>query len=210
MSLPVAVISLLGFASHPEHTTAVWLNTADGCPYPTHPRHVRDFEEGEDKWQCPNQQLSLDDRRAVLPPPYDKINEEVPHGWLNGKYVPFPATGADATPVSTNTPGYYYDEVDYVAYNVARPTGERAPIHYHEVAQLLCLTEGNITVLTEGLQPKNYSAPACYMMPAYTKVTVLSLVTKVELCPLRIPKGGLDWVVLEPEYYELQGGFAHH
>ena len=48
------------------------------------------------------------------------------------------------------------------------------------------------------------------MMPAYTKVTVLSLVTKVELCPLRIPKGGLDWVVLEPEYYELQGGFAHH
>jgi len=93
---------------------------------------------------------------------------------------------------------------------VARPTRERAHIHYHEGAQLLCLTEGNITVLTEGLQPKNYPAPACYMMPAYTKGTVLSLVTKVELCPLRIPKGGLDWVVLEPEYYELQGGFAHH
>ena len=73
---------------------------------------------------------------------------------------------------------------------------------------MLCLTSGSITVLVEGSEPANYAAPDCYMMPAYTKVSVLTLETKDELALLRVPEGGLDWVVLEEAYYGLQGQWA--
>jgi len=129
--------------------------------------------------------------------PYDEINGvKLDDFW--------PATAGETFPIAEHYQ-YDYEGIDFVGYRLSRPTGERAPIHYHEVAQLLCLEKGRIMVMTEGEEDKFYSAPDCYMMPAYTKVSVISLETKVENCLLRVPKGGLDWVVIEPKYYELQG-----
>lgn len=129
--------------------------------------------------------------------PYDEINGvKLDDFW--------PATAGDTFPIADHYQ-YDYQGIDFVGYRLSRPTGERAPIHYHEVSQLLCLESGKIMVMTEGEEDKFYSAPDCYMMPAYTKVSVISLETKVENCLLRVPKGGLDWVVIEPKYYDLQG-----
>jgi hypothetical protein len=128
--------------------------------------------------------------------PFDEINGEKLDQW--------PATAGVTEPLS-NSSAFDYEGIDYRGYKLSRPTGKRAPIHYHEVAQQLCLQNGTILVKTEGEADKTYSAPDCYMMPAYTKVSVISLVTKVESCLLRVPKGGYDWIVIEPKYYDIQG-----
>jgi len=129
--------------------------------------------------------------------PFDEINGvKLDDFW--------PATAGKTVPIAKNYQ-YSYEGIDFKGYKLSRPTGERAPIHYHEVSQLLCLESGKIMVLTDGEPEKMYQAPDCYMMPAYTKVSVISLETKVESCLLRVPKGGLDWVVIEPKYYGLQG-----
>ena len=130
--------------------------------------------------------------------PFDEINgEKLDDTW--------PATAGLTVPISNNS-AYEYEGVSFKGFRLSRPKGERAPIHYHEVPQLLCLESGSILVKTEGGADKTYQAPDCYMMPAYTKVSVISLEGgKVENCLLRVPKGGIDWVVIEPKYYDLQG-----
>ena len=52
------------------------------------------------------------------------------------------------------------------------------------------MQEGEISVYMEGAPVQKYKAPDCYMMPAYTKVSVITHVKKVETCLLRIPEGG--------------------
>lgn len=162
------------------------------CPMPT-------FNEATGGWSCPDQTLSLEQRRTLFESmkPFDEINGlKLDEFW--------PATAGDTKEMAPHFE-YDYEGIDYKAYRLVRPTGERAPLHYHEVAQQLCLEKGKILVMTQGQPDKYYQAPDCYMMPAYTKVTVISLETKVETCLLRVPKGGLDWVVIEPKYYDLQG-----
>ena len=187
-------------------------NESIGCPLPR-------LDPKDGRWRCPNQKLSLDERRKLLPPPYDEINGEK-------LYSTWPATEGTTTFISNNTnPSNYivtdtsgiavssqtssqfeYEGVTYAGYRLGRPEGERAPIHYHETPQLLCLREGKIMVKTEGLPDATYEAPDCYMMPAYTKASVISLTGgKVEDCLFRTPYGGRDWVVIEPNYYNLQG-----
>ena len=187
-------------------------NESIGCPLPR-------LDPKDGRWRCPNQKLSLDERRKLLPPPYDEINGEK-------LYSTWPATEGTTTFISNNTnPSNYivtdtsgiavssqtssqfeYEGVTYAGYRLGRPEGERAPIHYHETPQLLCLREGKIMVKTEGLPDATYEAPDCYMMPAYTKASVISLKGgKVEDCLFRTPYGGRDWVVIEPNYYNLQG-----
>jgi len=161
-----------------------------GCPLPT-------LKGG--RWTCPDQSLTLAQRRTLFDSmrPFDEINGvKLDDHW--------PATAGLTKPLAGKYE-YDYEGIAFKGYRLSRPTGERAPIHYHEVSQLLCLEYGKIMVLTDQEEPKTYQAPDCYMMPAYTKVSVISLETKVENCLLRVPKGGLDWVVIEPKYYDLQG-----
>ena len=168
---------------------------AGTCPLPVY------LEDGT--YGCQDQSLTLEQRRQLLPPPYDMINgrrlEDIQ-----------PASGATTLPITdrASTNSYSYLGVDYAAFNITRTTGYRAPIHYHEQPQMLCLTSGRITVVTEGEEDKDYEAPDCYMMPAFTKVSVLTRDTKVEVGQMRVPKGGYNWIVLEPEYYDLQGQWA--
>jgi len=162
------------------------------CPLPT-------FDVKSGDYTCPNQMLNLAERRTRFSrmKPFDEINGvKLDDHW--------PATAGNTVPLAGNYQ-YDYNGVSYKGYRLSRPTGERAPVHYHEVAQLLCLEKGKIRVLTDGEPDKTYTAPDCYMMPAYTKVSVISLETKVENCLLRVPHGGYDWIVIEPKYYDLQG-----
>jgi quercetin dioxygenase-like cupin family protein len=164
-----------------------------GCPVPR--------QEKNGRWICPDQSLNISERRALLEDqkPWDEVNGE--------KLTQWKATAATTTHISPKGSWHYdYEGVNYVGYHVERAGGERAPIHYHEQAQLLCLEEGSILVKVQGQPDASYSAPDCYMMPAYTKLSVISITTKKEKCLLRIPHGGLPWVVLEPEFQEgLQG-----
>ena len=169
-------------------TTAA--NTTAGCPLPTW--------HADGTWSCPDQSLTLEQRRNLLRDqmPFDEINGEKLDSW--------PATAGTNAPISVNS-AYDYEGISYRGFKLARPSGERAPIHYHEIEQMLCLDAGKILVKTEGKADATYSAPDCYMMPAYTKVTAIILEAKVESCLFRVPHGGLDWVVIEPQYYNLQG-----
>lgn len=124
--------------------------------------------------------------------PWDQINgETLDDNW--------PATAGQTLPMS-NSPDTtkwdaHYNGVTFIAYTLSRPKGERAPIHYHEVPQQICLAKGKVLVKLEGSADKIYTAPDCYLMPAYTKMSVISLEDKVENCLFRVPDGGLDWVV---------------
>ena len=185
----VLTCALMVCAFIPSSTTAAPVSNV-GCPFPT--LHM------DGTYTCPDQTLSLEQRRNLFEEmkPFDKIN-----GVKLDDY--WPATAGHTSPISKHS-SYEYNNVSYKGFSLFRDTGERAPIHYHEVAQLLCLDKGKILVKTEGEADKTYTAPDCYMMPAYTKVSVISLETKVEDCLLRVPKGGLDWVVIEPDYYYIQ------
>lgn len=158
----------------------------------------------------------------MLPPPYDEINDEkLNYTWLAkegtitfisnytnpSKYI---VTDTSGIAVSNQTSSQIeYEGVTYAGYRLGRPEGERAPIHYHETPQFLCLCEGKIMVKTEGLPDATYEAPDCYMIPAYTKASVISLTRgKVEDCLFRTPYGGRYWVVIEPNYYDLQGQWS--
>jgi len=171
-------------------------NESIGCPLPTY--------LGGDVWLCPDQTLTLEQRRTLFDAmkPFDEIN-----GVKLDDY--WPATAGKTDPIA-NHYAFDYEGISFKGYKLSRPTGERAPIHYHEVAQQLCLEKGKIMVMTDGQEDRYYQAPDCYMMPAYTKVSVISIDEKVESCLLRVPHGGLDWVVIEPKYYDLQGQWTEN
>lgn len=176
------------------------------CTFPLHPQEhipfIRSYE-----YTCLNENITLKDRRDLLfhQEPYDQINgvrlDDIQPAlaattWKIGDDV----MGAGRTVQSA----FEYQGATYAGFMVERAAGYRAPIHYHEVPQLLCLVEGSVEVWMEGQTPKIYTAPDCYMMPAYTKVCPLTLKKKKEYALLRVPKGGYDWIVLEEKYHDMQ------
>ena len=169
------------------------------CSFPIHPQH----HIGTHVFKCLNESISLDERRRLVPGPYNEINGQ-------NLDILQPALAATTWKIGANETGrnvkssYAYQGATYAGFMVERPAGYRAPIHYHEVPQLLCLTEGSVEVWMEGHETKTYSAPDCYMMPAYTKVCPLTLTKKREYALLRVPDHGYDWIVLEEKYYSLQ------
>lgn len=170
-----------------------------GCPLPA-------LKNG--RFVCPDENLSLEQRRTLFDnmKPWNQINgETLDDNW--------PATAGQTEPMSSSPDtakwNVHYGGVLYTAYTLSRVAGERAPIHYHEVPQQICLAKGKVLVKLEGSADKIYTAPDCYLMPAYTKMSVISLEDKVENCMFRVPDGGLDWVVIEPNYYGLQGQWAN-
>lgn len=158
---------------------------------------------------CPDLNLSLEQRRQLVTQfmgPLDEINGVKLDRIQKAKAAKTTMYGQNQNPNATTA--FKYQGTQYVAYVVERDTGFRAPIHYHEVPQMLCLLEGTVEVWMEGAATKNYTAPDCYMMPAYTKVCPLTIKKKIEFAYLRIPQKGLDWVVIEEQYYAQQGQWA--
>jgi len=191
VAVAVLAVALVGVVAYVATTPDTCSELA--CPYLIYPSSFTNWE-----WTCPDQSLTLEERRTL--PQFEPFNE------INGLVMETlqPASAAFPIPFS-NRSTYWYQNVTYLVYKIGRPAGLRAPIHYHEVPQEICLEKGKITVYEEGSDPVNYTAPDCYLMHAFRKMSVLTLEDKVEICPFRVPDGGYDWIVLEEQYYDQQG-----
>jgi len=153
-------------------------------------------EMKEGKFVCPDQSVSIKTRRTMEEfEPFDEINgQRLDDFW--------PATPSTHVGEAQH---WNHDGIRYSRYQLMRKAGERSPIHIHENAQVTCLTEGKVMFFQEGEEPSVHEAPGCILMRPFVKMSALSLTDKIETELFHVPEGGLDWVVLEPKYYHMQG-----
>lgn len=153
--------------------------------------------QADSRFACPDQTLTLEERR-------NKFEDMKPFDLINGERLDdkWPASGSTHV---ADTQKWNLDGIQYNRYQLSRKAGERSPIHYHENAQITCLKQGKVMLFQEGEENQVFEAPDCYLMPPYKKMSALSLTDKIEEELFHVPEGGLDWVVIEPNYYYLQG-----
>jgi quercetin dioxygenase-like cupin family protein len=113
---------------------------------------------------------------------------------INGKPVPG-RVGGTSEMMYTNV----YKGRQYTSFRITREPGFRTPIHKHDYPVSICVHQGEVTMLAEGMEPLVKKAGSCFLMPAKVPLStyVSSSESYIGLDTFVMPKNASFWEILE-------------
>jgi quercetin dioxygenase-like cupin family protein len=129
----------------------------------------------------------------LLVPPSAFANDAL----INGKPVPG-RVGGKSKMMYTNT----YKGTKYTSFRITREPGFRTPIHQHDYPVSICVHQGQVTMLAEGMKPSVQKAGNCFLMPANVRLStyVSGSEAYVGLDTFVMPEKAPFWRILEHEH----------